>query len=297
MPRFPILQVDAFTDRPLAGNPCAIVLEADSLSGAEMQAIALEMNLSETAFSLASEKADFRARYFTPAEEIPLAGHPTVALMVALVDSGRLDLGEDPVQVSLELEAGVIDVSVREKADGVPFVTMTQLKPTFGKVFAPEEVASAFGLSRDDVLPGAPVQIVSTGTPMIMLPLASHEALGKARLDLAAYRQLRRREGGFFSVHLFCLEGATSHGDTFARHLGVPPDTVEDPFTGSATGCMGSYLWRHGMLETPTFAAEQGHWMGRPGMATVEVIGPRESIESVRVAGPGVTVMRGWLEI
>jgi trans-2,3-dihydro-3-hydroxyanthranilate isomerase len=86
-------------------------------------------------------------------------------------------------------------------------------------------------------------------------------------------------------------------GKTFARHFGVPPDTLEDPFTGSATGGMAAYLWRHGLIESPTFIAEQGHWMDRPGQASVEVVGPRNDIETVKVGGSAVTVLRGELTI
>ena len=85
----------------------------------------------------------------------------------------------------------------------------------------------------------------------------------------------------------------TPEGQTFARHFGTPPDVFEDPFTGSATGGMAAYLWHHGLIDAPTFVAEQGHWMNRPGQATVEVIGPREDIEAVKVGGAAATIMRG----
>jgi len=96
---------------------------------------------------------------------------------------------------------------------------------------------------------------------------------------------------------LFCLEGITPAGRTFARHFGVPPDTPEDPFTGSATGGMAVYLWHYDWIENPIFTAEQGHWMHRPGSATVEVIGPRDNIETVKVGGEAVAVLHGTLQI
>ena len=296
MPKLTILQVDAFTDRPLAGNPCAVVLDADSLSTDQMQAIALEMNLSETAFVISSSGADFGARYFTPAEEIPLAGHPTIATTIALIDVGMLTVSESPASLSLELKAGVIRVHVGRNSDGVPFVTMNQLTPKFLRTYPAEEIAPVFGLAPSDFLPDVPVQTVSTGTPMLMAPLCSIETLRRAQLNLQSYERVRSA-GDFFSPHLFCLEGVTAIGDTFARHFGVPPDTPEDPFTGSATGCMGSYLWRYGLIDNPRFVAEQGHWMNRPGTARVEVLGPREDIEAVLVGGAGVTVLWGTLTI
>jgi len=101
------------------------------------------------------------------------------------------------------------------------------------------------------------------------------------------------READFSSPHLFCLGGATPEGDTFARHLSPPPDVFEDPFTGSATGGMAAYLWRYGLIDQPRFTAQQGHWIGRPGVASVEVIGPRTDIETVKVGGEAVLILRG----
>lgn len=295
MPTYPFMQVDAFTERPLAGNPCAIVFNADDLTADQMLAIAKEMNLSETAFVRQSAVADFGARYFTPAEEIPLAGHPTIATIHALVERGEIVLDVGVTAVTLELPAGVITVEI--EADGrLPRITMSQKKPQFLAVHDPAQVLPAFGLSPEDLLPGVPIQTVSTGTPQLMIPLRSHEALRRCRLDAAIYSELRA-QADFFSPHLFCLEGVTSEGHTFARHFGVPPDTLEDPFTGSATGGMAAYLWHHGLLDSPTFVAEQGHWMGRPGQAWVDVVGPREDIETVKVGGTAVTVIRGELEI
>ena len=100
-------------------------------------------------------------------------------------------------------------------------------------------------------------------------------------------------QGDFFSAHFFCLGGATSTGDTFARHFAPPPDLIEDPFTGSATGGMAAYLWYYGLIDEPTFIAEQGHWMNRPGQAEVELLGPRDDIHSVKVGGQAVTVLHG----
>jgi trans-2,3-dihydro-3-hydroxyanthranilate isomerase len=136
------------------------------------------------------------------------------------------------------------------------------------------------------------IQTVSTGTPQLMIPLKDQNALRRIQLDIEEYRQLRQ-DGDFFSPHLFCLSGATREGHTFARHLDIPPDLPEDPFTGSATGGMAAYLWRYGLIEQPRFVAEQGHWMGRPGKAWVEVVGARENIQAIRVGGNAVTVVRG----
>jgi trans-2,3-dihydro-3-hydroxyanthranilate isomerase len=294
--RLVCLQIDAFTQTLYAGNPCMVVLDADELDEEAMQAIALEMNLSETAFVMASQKADLRARYFTPSEEIPLAGHPTVAAIFALIAAGRLPLVKNPISIRLELQAGVIEVEVKKLVDGQPLIIMTQPRPRFLRSYPPEVIVPAFGLEVDDLLPGFPVMTVSTGTPQLMIPLKSLEGLRRAQMDFEAYAALKSR-GDFFSPHLFVLQGVDREGRTFARHFGLPPDTLEDPFTGSATGGMAAYCWRHGLLSSPVFIAQQGHWMGRPGKAYVEVVGPPGTIESVRVGGQAVEVLRGEINV
>ena len=293
---YPFMQVDAFTTAPLGGNPCAIVFDADDLSDETRLAIAREMNLSETSFVVRSDVADFGARYFTPAEEIPLAGHPTIATVRALIDSERLQLTGDLTTISLELRVGPIRVDIESQRGAVKHIVMWQRKPQFLRTYAPEAVMPVFGLTADDALPNAPLQTVSTGTPQLMIPVRDLDVLRRSRLDIPRYVQLRAR-GDFFSTHLFCLQGATGQGDTFARHFVTPPDLLEDPFTGSATGGMGAYLWHHGLIAQATFIAEQGHWMHRPGQARVEVVGPRDDIETVKVGGSAVTVLRGELSL
>ena len=290
------MQVDAFADRPLSGNPCAILFDTDELDVDTMLAIAREMNLSETAFVRQSAVADFGVRYFTPAEEIPMAGHPTIATTFALIDSGRLRLTADHTTITLELPIGPIRVDIHAHSDLVERIVMTQKKPEFLSVHDPSLVLPLFGLTADDALPHAPIQTVSTGTPQLMIAVRGLDELRRVQMDISAYAAYRQ-QSDFFSPHLFCLGGVTPAGDTFARHFGVPPDTMEDPFTGSATGGMAAYLWRYGLIDKATFVAEQGHWMDRPGQAMVEVVGPRDDIEAVKVGGAAVTVIRGEIQI
>ena len=294
MPTYPFMQVDAFTDHPLGGNPCAILFDTDDLDDETMLAIAREMNLSETSFVRKSSVADVGARYFTPAEEIPLAGHPTIATIFALVDSGRLLLTGDRTYVRLELQVGPIPVEIQASQGKVQQIIMNQKKPRFLSTYEPADVMPIFGLTADDLLKQGPIQTVSTGTAQLMMPIKDLETLGRVQLDIPGYNKFRAA-ADFFSPHLFCLQGITETGQTFARHFGTPPDTLEDPFTGSATGGMAAYLWHYGLIDRPTFIAEQGHWLGRPGQATVEVIGPRNDIETVRVGGSAVKVIRGEL--
>lgn len=296
MPTYAFLQVDAFTVSPLFGNPCAVLFDTDDLDDSTKLAIAREMNLSETAFVRRSAVADFGVSYFTPAEEIPLAGHPTIATAFALVETKRLPLNGDYTTLTLELRVGPIPVEIHASHRIVNRIVMTQKKPEFLATYEPIDVMQIFGLSPNDVLPDLPVQTVSTGTPQLMVPLRDLEALRRAQLDIGAYNDFRSKSD-FFSPHLFCVRGLTDGGQTFARHFGTPPDLPEDPFTGSATGGMAAYLWRYGLIKQPKFVAEQGHWMRRPGRATVEIVGPPDDIETVKVGGPAVTVIRGELRL
>lgn len=292
MASFPFFQVDAFASEPLHGNPCAVVLDADPLTSDQMQAIAREQNLSETAFILHSDRADVRARYFTPAEEIPLAGHPTIASIHALIEANRIMLKGERTRISLELKAGIVSVDVLS-TEGQPHeIVMTQLKPKFLSAVPRSKAVSIFGLSTEDLVTGKPVQVVSTGTPQLMVPVRELDCLRKIQVNVDALTMLRR-EYMFFSVHLF----AQIDSGTFARHFASPPDVFEDPFTGSATGGMGAYLWHYGLIDGPDFLAFQGTWMQRPGKARVKVLGPRNDISAVQVGGEAVTVIAGTLHL
>ena len=300
MSQLPFLLVDAFTTEPLRGNPCAVVLDADDLNPKLRQRLAREFNQSETAFvnRAAPGSTEFTVRFFTPAEEIPLAGHPTIATVTALLHAGRVALPAtgEALMLTLHLLHGPIRVDVLPGADGHPaLVWMTQRQPIFGAIHAPEAVLPLFGLTPDDLLPGAPIQTVSTGTPQLMILLRDHAALRRAHVADAPALGRYRADSDFFSPHLFCLGGATPAGHTFARHFGTPPDVSEDPVTGSATGGMAAYLWHHGYIDTPEFIAEQGHDMGRAGAVQVRVHGERAAIASVQIGGTGVVVLEGGL--
>ncbi len=294
MSSYPFMQVDAFTTQALGGNPCAVIFETDDFSDDLMLSLAREMNLSETAFVRRSSTATFGVRYFTPAEEIPMAGHPTIATTFALVTSGRLPLQEGRTAISLELSGGPLPVEIYAEQGYVQRIVMTQRKPLFLKQYTPADVLPLFGLSVDDVLPDVPIQTVSTGTPQLMIPLRDQDALRRATLNIEKYPRFRA-EADFFSPHLFCLGGVTAQGKTFARQFGTPPDILEDPATGSATGGMAAYLWHYGLIHESKFIAEQGHWMKRPSTIYVEIVGPPDAIETVKIGGSAVVVLQGEL--
>lgn len=283
-----VLWVDAFTTVALAGNACAVVMDARGLDESAMLAIARETNLSETAFVFASDVADFGVRYFTPIGEIPLAGHPTIATVHALRESGRIPAGSESVTV--HMPAGVIPVSIsgtaRKRVYG-----MSQPPPQFGAKLERAMVARALGLATGDLYAKLQPQVVSTGTPQLHVALASRDALDRIAVDR---RALFPAERAYFSVHVFARAG-----DGFAlhaRHFADFGDVLEDPFTGSATGGMAAYCARYGIVTDTTYTVAQGMHVHRPGSATVTVAGtPPDDIGRITVAGSAIIVMRATL--
>lgn len=289
--------VDAFTSQAFGGNGCVVVHEADDLSHADRMALVRETSLSECAFIVDSEVADFGARYYLADKEILMAGHPTIATVASLIDRGVIDLSGGEASFTLEVGAGVLPIKVTGQGPDA-LITMTQPAPVFGLVQDISVIAAMYGLEDDDIV--APPQIVSTGTPFCITLLRDKAALRRARLDPDAWAELNppgTARADLVEPFLVTLGGETAEGHTFSRLLLPAPMPPEDPFTGSATGCMGAYLWHHNLIEAAGFRAEQGHWMGRPGAAHVNVLGPREAPTGVEVAGQGKVLMWGILEI
>ncbi|MGF1553654.1 MAG: PhzF family phenazine biosynthesis protein [Paracoccaceae bacterium] len=281
-----VVWVDAFTDAAFAGNPCAVVFDADAVPVETRLAFTRETGLVECAFLVDSDRADFGARYYMPHREIPMAGHPTVATAAALDHAGLLAGRE---RFTLELGGGVFEIGVDRSGPRTVYA-MRQNAPSFGRAYEPGEIAALLGLEAAEVL-GTP-RTVSTGNRFCVVRLRDHDALARVRLDVERLRAMPEREEGFWEPFAFVAEGYTEAGDTAARLLLAPPEPPEDPFTGSATGAMAAYAYAEGLVG-PRFTAEQGHAMGRPGRARVALIGPPDAIEGVVVAGPGVVVMDG----
>ena len=288
--------VDAFTEVPFGGNACAVFHDAEGLSVERRLALVRETSLSECAYLVGSDRADFGARYYLATREIPMAGHPTIATVASILHRGMVDLSSGRAAFTLDIGAGVLPIEVVARDGRAPLITMTQRRPEFGPAQDAARVAACVGLDAGDI--AHPPQIVSTGTPFCVTLLRDKNALRRARLDAGALAGWRESVGdaGLMEPFLVML-GGVGGGDTFARLLLPPPMPAEDPFTGSATGCMAAYLWHHELIASPRFVAEQGHWMGRPGRAEVEVLGPRDAIEGVRVGGSGVVLMEGTLRL
>jgi trans-2,3-dihydro-3-hydroxyanthranilate isomerase len=301
MRSYTFYQADVFTDRPFTGNPLAIFPEADGLSSEEMQTIAKEMNLSETTFVLPATdlKARFRLRIFTPATELPLAGHPVVGTCFVLAERGLIPLEEGVNRIFQECKAGVLPVDIVVKDGRVSQAVMTQSPPRFFDEYRERDLlAQAVGLPPDQLLPDdLPAQVVSTAVPQLMVPARSLGHFGRIELDLAALRQvLRETESDCFMIFTReCVQPeGTVHARMFAPGLGV----AEDPATGSASGALGAYLVKHGVVSTrPTarILVEQGYEMGRPSAIHVEVDSDDSGPVEVRVGGKAVQVAEGTI--
>lgn len=290
MAEFDFHWVDAFSNRAFGGNGCAVVHAAAHLPEDICTAYVRETSLVECTFTGPSQVADFRVRYFLASREIPFAGHPTIATVAALRDKGLIS----GTFVTLETGAGIVPVSL----DG-DLIEMTQVAPEFGPFADPALVAAAVSLPKETIV-GRP-QKVSTGLPFCITVLKDRAALEAARLDIDALAVLGETLGAdgidMMEPFLVTLEGATAAGDTFSRLLMAPPSPPEDPFTGSATGAMAAYLWKHGLMAKDSFTAEQGHGLGRPGQAQVMRVGPPEGMTGIKVAGEGFILMRGTVDL
>lgn len=282
--------VDAFSNKPFGGNACVVVHGAQDVSLEDRMRLVRETSLSECAYVVPSDVADFGARYYLAEREILMAGHPTIATVTSLVKRGLV--GRD-ASFTLEVGAGVLPITVRNG-----LVTMTQARPEFGPLCDPVEIAGIYGLDPADII-GTP-QIVSTGTPFCIAVLKHKDTLRRAAMDVPRLMAWRKgtnlEQAGLMEPFLVTL-GGVAGGDTFSRLLLPPPMPPEDPFTGSATGCMAAYIWEHGLIDQPSFVAEQGHWLARPGQAEVEVLGPPGDIRGVNVGGTGCVLMSGVLHL
>lgn len=312
MPEYRFWQVDVFTDRAFGGNPLAVFPDADGLDTAQMQAIAREMNLSETTFVTPATRpdADFTVRIFTPDAELPFAGHPVIGTHWVLAHLGRVALQEPQTVVRFALRVGVRAAALHVQAGRVTQIVMDHQAPVFGASATPAQIDQlARGLGLDPAAihaTGAPVQVVSTGIPQLFVPLRSLGELGSLspkQQDSAALNAVMTAldPQTHCSECLMVLTLDTGQPEVtvrtrmFAPGVGVP----EDPATGSASGGLGAYLVRHRLIPiTPPVTAivsVQGVEMGRPSTIHIAVEGTPEAISMVRVGGTVVPLIEGVL--
>lgn len=295
------VQVDVFTDRVFGGNPLAVVLDARGLTDDEMAAIAGEMNLSETTFVLPPTRSDCdaRVRIFTPRRELAFAGHPTIGTSFVLATHGMLPAGAR----TLTLEEGVGPVPVRLEGDPAApdFLWMRHGAATFGPPLAPRAgFAAALGLTEDDLLPDAPIQTGTTGSAFLYVPLRDRAAVDRAALDVPAILRCFS-DTTAVGVFVFAPDADSTARRVYARMFaphtsGIP----EDPATGSASGPLGAYLVRHGLVtpeETVRIISEQGTKMGRQSFIHIAVRIEENDRTDIEVGGSVVPVLEGVLSL
>jgi trans-2,3-dihydro-3-hydroxyanthranilate isomerase len=297
-------RVDVFTEHAFGGNPLAVFPEAKGLTDREMQQIAREMNLSETVFCLqpTEPEADVRLRIFTVDRELALAGHPVVGTHFVLAATGRYELHGAVTIVKGQMQAGVLPVEIHCKDGRVDSVMMTQRPPQLGKPLEDRTaIATALGLADDRIGPGdLPARVVDTGIPWLIIPLVDLKAL-RAIAPVAVDCKRLAKKTGTDLLYAFTQDTEDPACAARARHVWFGTVTPgEDPVTGSAAGCLASYLVVQGVLlaaPTAEILIEQGAEVGRRGevRALVEAVGA--GIKNVRVGGRAVHVGDGELRI
>ena len=291
--------VDVFTSRPFGGNQLAVFTDAVGLSDAEMQELAHEMNFSESTFVTASEVPGVvrRVRIFTPAREIPMAGHPTVGTTWVLASHGQIPLKSERVDASLELGIGPVTMSI-EGADAKPeFVWMNHREAEFGATRRDgARIANALGIAAADIRDDLPIQIVSTGFQFLYVPIRSVEALGRCASNATTLAALFEASEPRLPIYMFAAKeqgGFAIRARMFAPHTdGIP----EDPATGSAAAPFGAYAAAHGLIKPQpraSFLIEQGVEMGRPSEIHVELARKDSGAFGIRIGGRCAIVGEG----
>ncbi len=290
-----MVQVDVFTDRALTGNSLAVFLDGRGLDTEHKQALAREMNLSETTFILPGDAAaekdrGIRVRIFTVQEELPFAGHPTLGTAFVL----RSQRAPAATEIRLALNVGTVPVHFTEEATRPVFGEMTQRNPEFGAIHDVEAVARLTGLSVADFDNSAPIQTVSTGVPFTIVTLRSLKTLQNLRLDFSRSAEYLASSGGKFFFFV-CRETVDPQARLHARMIFYGGD---DPATGSAAGCCSAWMVAHGVAASEEqVLIEQGLEVHRPSRIFVRASKQDNQVVNVRVGGNCVEVLRGEVTI
>jgi trans-2,3-dihydro-3-hydroxyanthranilate isomerase len=301
---YEFVQLDVFTQTPLMGNPLAVFTDARGLDDGQMQAIAREMNLSETTFILPRDRQiegreGKKVRIFTVAEELPFAGHPTLGTALHLRAASD---SQQSTEITLDLKAGKIPVRFTansEKAghnrvDGQVFGEMRQRDPEFGVTFSREEVARVIGIAADEIPSEWPAQIVSTGLPFAVVGIRSQKTLASLSFAPAlAAEFLKNTAAKFF--YFVCPQ---RHKDRLEARARMFFYGGEDPATGSAAGCAASWMVQHRIANSDEqVVIRQGVEIRRPSEMYVRATRDGQGVTNVRVGGYAVEVLRGTVNL
>lgn len=285
-----VYQYDAFSTQPNKGNPAGVVLDGDYLTESEMQEIAVKVGFNETAFSLKSEVADVRIRYFTPGHEMDLCGHATMATLFALKSRGLLTDKDD---LTIETKAGILPIHIASLADGGIEITMQQAPPQFTAFNgSAEALAQSIGLDKEDIVADLPVVYGSTGAWTLIVPIKTLGAFSRMKPSTERFPSILT-EMPKASIHPFCLETYDEQAHMHARHFSSPySGTIEDAVTGTASGVMGAYyatyIDKH-LEEHLNLVVEQGHEIGKDGRVRVGVCKNRGGYD-IEITGNAVFV-------
>jgi trans-2,3-dihydro-3-hydroxyanthranilate isomerase len=295
-------RVDVFTNRAFGGNPLAVFTNGRDLSTETMQAIAREMNLSESTFVLPPDDPAhaYRVRIFTPGRELPMAGHPTVGTAFVLAREHLVDLARERTVIILEEGVGDIPVEINATDGEAGMIWMTQPHPQFGAQSSDvAAIAGMLSLPPSAIDAHYPIQVVSTGVPMLFVPLVDLEAARSVRINGRVFDEIMPAFGTG-EVFVFTTEvenpGSTVHSRMFAPELGI----IEDPATGSASGPLGAYMVRYGIVAASPVAyivSEQGIEMGRPSFIHIQIERRADEFVRVQVGGECVYMGDGFLEV
>jgi trans-2,3-dihydro-3-hydroxyanthranilate isomerase len=292
----PFVLVDVFADRPLAGNPLAVVADAERLEEPVMRALAREFNQSETTFVLPPTRhgAIRRLRSFTPTgAEVVGAGHNALGAWWWLVTTGQVELDADGgAALAQEIGDRVLPVEVTGRGGRPEAIVMEQAPPEFGRTVTDrEDLAAALGL-EPDALDDVQAQVVSTGAAHLLVPVADRAAVDRVRPDAPRLAAALAKVGGQ-GCYVYCLDPVDPSAVAHARFFNPTVGIEEDPATGSAAGPLVSRLVAQGVVaDGATVVVEQGHAMGRPSRIRVQA-----SEERVRIGGAAVVVAEGTLRI
>jgi len=284
--------VDVFAEKKFSGNQLAVFRNAQALSDIEMQRIAREMNFSETTFILSDRKRDngFDVRIFTPAEEVPFAGHPTLGTAHVIINEM---IRYAPEEVILNLGVGQIPVTMDRQKDGASVYWMKQIEPTFGQRFEAEVIAPILSLATNEIDERFPIEEVSTGLPHIIVPLKTLDSLKRANVDRDKYFDLIKNTWAK-AILIFCPEPHRRQNDLSVRMFADCFGIAEDPATGSGNGCLAGYfIWhRYWGKAQIDIRSEQGYEIGRSSLLLLRAEEKNGKID-IFVGGQAITVAKG----
>lgn len=267
-----VYHYDAFSKKPNKGNPAGVVLNGDDLTETEMQDVAFKVGFNETAFPIASDRADLRIRYFSPKQEMELCGHATMATIYALKTNGWL---ENKTELTIETNAGVLPIRITKNEQKEIHITMKQALPQFKKFEGSTyDLAKAIGIEEVDFDDELPIMYGSTGAWTLLIPIKSLDIFNKMEPNNKVFSSILN-EIPNASVHPFCLESYYEEADMHGRHFSSTfSGTIEDPVTGTASGVMGAYFAKYIKKECDmpiNLIVEQGQEMNKDGQMIVNV--------------------------